>query len=140
MSDEAASIADANGVMLTKLSFARSHGEAAMEFAQEQAGDVLIAKLAGRLDSSSAASAEESFTRLLGDGTPHLAIDLSKLDYISSAGLRILLVVAKKIQQAQGKVVLFGLGPSVREVFSISGFDKIFAIQDNAAAAVAAVR
>jgi anti-anti-sigma factor len=111
-----------------------------MEFAQEQAGDVLIAKLAGRLDSSSAASAEESFTRLLGSGTPHLAIDLSKLDYISSAGLRILLVVAKKVQQAQGKVVLFGLGPSVREVFSISGFDKIFAIQDNAAAAVAAVR
>jgi anti-anti-sigma regulatory factor len=49
-------------------------------------------------------------------------------------------VVAKKVQQAQGKVALFGLGPSVREVFSISGFDKIFAIQDNAAAAVAAVR
>lgn len=111
-----------------------------MEFAQEQAGDVLIAKLAGRLDSSSAQSAEESFARLLGSAAPHLAIDLSKLEYISSAGLRILLVVAKKVQQAHGKVVLFGLGPNVREVFTISGFDKIFAIQDDVAAAVAAVR
>jgi anti-anti-sigma factor len=111
-----------------------------MEFAQEQAGDVVIAKLTGRLDSSSAQPAEESFTQLLGGGTPHLVIDLSKLEYISSAGLRVLLVVAKKVQQAQGKLVLFGLVPNVREVFSISGFDKIFSIRDDAASAVAAVR
>ena len=111
-----------------------------MEFAQEQAGDVLIVKLAGRLDSSTAQPAEESFARVLGNGAPHLAIDMSKLDYISSAGLRVLLVVAKKTQQAKGKVVLFGLVPNVRDVFSISGFDKIFAIQSDAAAAVAAAR
>lgn len=111
-----------------------------MEFAQEQSGDVTIAKLAGRLDSGSAQPAEESFARLLGSGAAHLAIDLSKLEYISSAGLRVLLVVAKKMQQANRKVVLFGLGPNVREVFSISGFDTIFAIEDDLAAAVAAVR
>ena len=111
-----------------------------MEFAQEQAGEVVIAKLAGRLDSSAAQPAEESFARVLAGGTPHLAIDLSKLDYISSAGLRVLLIVAKKVQQAQGKLALFGLGPNVREVFSISGFDKIFPIEADAAAAVAAVR
>ena len=111
-----------------------------MEFAQEQAGDVVIVKLAGRLDSSAAQPAEESFTRVLAGGTPHLAIDMSALQYISSAGLRVLLVVAKKVQQAKGKVVLFGLDPHVREVFSISGFDKIFTIQSDAASAVAAVR
>ena len=49
-------------------------------------------------------------------------------------------MVAKKVQQAKGKIVLFGLGPNVREVFSISGFDKIFVIQSDAAAAVAALR
>ena len=111
-----------------------------MEFAQEQAGDVVIVKLAGRLDSTAAQSAEESLTRALAGGTPHLAVDMSGLQYISSAGLRVLLVVAKKVQRAEGKVVLFGLGPNVREVFSISGFDKIFAIQPDAATAVAAVR
>jgi anti-anti-sigma factor len=111
-----------------------------MEFAQEEAGEVAIVKLAGRLDSSAAQPAEESFTKMLGGGTPHLAIDLSRLDYISSAGLRVLLVVAKKVQKANGKMVLFGLLPNVREVFAVSGFDKIFAIQADAAAAVAAVR
>ena len=111
-----------------------------MEFAQEQAGEVAIVKLAGRLDSSAAQPAEENFTRVLGNGAPHLAIDMTGLEYISSAGLRVLLVVAKKVQQAKGKMVLFGLVPHVREVFSVSGFDKIFAIQPDAAAAVASVR
>ena len=111
-----------------------------MEFAHEQVEDVVVAKLAGRLDSSSAAAAEENLRRMLGSGVPHLAIDLSKLEYISSAGLRVLLIVARQVQQAQGKLALFGLGPSVREVFSISGFDKVLAVRDDAAAAIATVR
>jgi len=111
-----------------------------MEFGQDQAGDVAIVKLAGRLDSSAAQAAEESFAQMLGSGSPRLAIDMSRLEYISSAGLRVLLVVAKKVQQAKGKMVLFGLLPNVREVFSVSGFDKIFAIQADVDAAVAAAR
>lgn len=111
-----------------------------MEFAQEQAGAVLTVTLVGRLDSSTAQSAEDNFTRALGQGVTRLAIDLSKVDYISSAGLRILLVVAKKLQQSKGRMVLFGLVPNVREVFSISGFDKIFAIQPDAAAALRALQ
>jgi anti-sigma B factor antagonist len=111
-----------------------------MEFAHDQAGEVAIVKLTGRLDSSTAQPTEENFVQMLGSGTPRLAIDMSQLEYISSAGLRVLLVVAKKVQQAKGKMVLFGLVPNVREVFSVSGFDKIFAIHPDAAAAVAAAR
>ena len=111
-----------------------------MEFSHEQADDVATVKLAGRLDSSNAQSTEENFSQVLAGAAPHLAIDMSGLDYISSAGLRVLLVVAKKVQQAQGKVVLFALVPNVREVFSISGFDKIFAIYPDAATALAAIR
>jgi anti-anti-sigma factor len=111
-----------------------------MEIAHESAGDVTVAKLAGRLDSGSAAAAEENLTKLLGSGAPRLAIDMSSLDYISSAGLRVLLVIARKVQQAQGNLAIFGLRPSVREVFTISGFDSIFVVRDNAAAAIAAVR
>jgi stage II sporulation protein AA (anti-sigma F factor antagonist) len=111
-----------------------------MEFAHEQAGDVAIVRLEGRLDSGAAHGAEEGFNGILGGGTPHLAIDMTKLDYISSAGLRVLLVVAKKVQQAKGKVALFGLSPNVREVFTVSGFDTIFSIVPDSAAAVAAVR
>jgi anti-anti-sigma factor len=110
-----------------------------MEFTQEQSGDVVIVRLTGRLDSSTAPAAEESFGRVLAGDTASLAIDLSQLEYISSAGLRVLLVVAKKMQQAKGKVVLFGLVRNVREVFAISGFDRIFPIQSDMAAAVAAM-
>lgn len=109
-----------------------------MEFAQEIAGDVVVAKLAGRLDSGSAAAAEEQLTRLVGGSAPRLVIDLSQLDYVSSAGLRVLLIVARKVQQAQGRLALFGLSPGVRDVFSISGFDKILTVRDDRAAALAA--
>ena len=111
-----------------------------MEFAHENAGDVVVAKVAGRLDSSSAPAAEEQLMRLIESNTPRLAIDLSNLEYISSAGLRMLLLVARKVQQANGKLALFGLAPNVREVFSISGFDTIFTVRNDAAAALAAVR
>jgi anti-anti-sigma factor len=110
-----------------------------MDFSTERAGDIEIAKLAGRLDSSSAASAEESFATLLAGGAPRLAIDLSGLEYVSSAGLRVLLVVGRKIQQAGGKLALFGLVPNVRAVFQISGFDKIFTLAADRAAALAAL-
>ena len=111
-----------------------------MEIAHEKQGEVTIVTLAGRLDAGATKTAEDGFNAALGSGAPHLAIDMSKLDYISSAGLRVLLMLAKKVQQAQGRVALCGLAPNVREVFSVSGFDTIFSIQPDPAAAVAAVR
>ena len=111
-----------------------------MEIKQEHDGDVVIVRLSGRLDSSAAPSAEERLSAALGGTPPRLAIDMSGLDYISSAGLRVLLVVAKKVQQQKGKVALGGLAANVREVFTVSGFDSIFAIEPDAASAAAAVR
>jgi anti-anti-sigma factor len=111
-----------------------------MEIAEERDGEVIVVKLKGRLDSSAAGAAEAGLTASAAGASPHLAIDLTELDYISSAGLRVLLVLAKKIQQAKGKVALFGLAANVREVFSVSGFDRIFAIEADRTAAVAAAR
>jgi anti-anti-sigma factor len=111
-----------------------------MDIAQVRDGDVVIVQLKGRFDSSAAQFAEIRLSGALLDHPPRLALDMSELDYISSAGLRALLVLAKKVQQANGKVVLFGLVPNVREVFAVSGFDTIFSIQPDPASAVAAVR
>lgn len=110
-----------------------------MEILEERDGSIVIVKPRGRLDSSAAKSAEEQLTAALGGGEPHLAIDMSGLDYISSAGLRVMLLVAKKVQQLNGKLALFGLLPNVREVFRVSGFDMILQIRDDRAAALAAV-
>ena len=111
-----------------------------MEISQERDGDVVIVRLSGRLDSSAAPAAEEKLSSAVVGAPPRLAIDMSDLAYISSAGLRVLLVVAKKIQQQKGKVALGGLVANVREVFTVSGFDTIFPIEADSAAAVAAVR
>jgi anti-anti-sigma factor len=111
-----------------------------MEISQEQDGDVVIVRLTGRLDSSAASGAEEQLSTALSGTPPRVAIDMSGLAYISSAGLRVLLVMAKKVQQQKGKVALGGLAPNVREVFTVSGFDTIFPIEPDAAAAAAAVR
>jgi anti-anti-sigma factor len=111
-----------------------------MQVSQERDGEVVVALLSGRLDSSAAPAAEEGLSAALGGVPPRVAIDMTELSYISSAGLRVLLVMAKKVQQQKGKVALFGLVPNVREVFTVSGFDTIFSIAADRAAAVASVR
>lgn len=111
-----------------------------MDIAQERDGDVVVVKLSGRLDSSAAPAAEERLSAALSGDAPRMAIDMSALRYISSAGLRVLLVLAKKAQQQQGKIALGGLAANVREVFAATGFDTIFTIAPDAGAAVAAVR
>ena len=111
-----------------------------MEISQERDGDVVVVRLSGRLDSSAASGAEEKLAAALVSEPPRVAIDMSGLVYISSAGLRVLLLLAKKIQQQKGKVALGGLAANVREVFTVSGFDTIFPIEADPTSAVAAVR
>ena len=112
-----------------------------MEIAQERDGDVVVVRLSGRLDSSTAKAAEDGIATAIGSADqPRIVFDLSGLTYISSAGLRVLLVANKKLKQANGKMALCGLAAGVREVFSISGFDTILALYPGRSAAIAAVR
>jgi anti-anti-sigma factor len=120
--------------------FGHKSKESPMEISRERDGEVVVVRMAGRLDSSAASATEEGLLVALGGVPPRLAIDMTGLSYISSAGLRVLLVVAKKVQQQHGKLALFGLSPNVREVFTVSGFDTIFSIAGDSTAALAAVR
>ena len=111
-----------------------------MEIATRTHNDVTLVTVVGSLDSNSSPKAQQTLDGILSDGARKLVVDLTALDYISSAGLRVLLVVAKRVQQASGKVVLFGLVPNVREIFAVSGFDRIFTVAEDAAAALAAAQ
>ncbi|MCP3967507.1 MAG: STAS domain-containing protein [Lentisphaerae bacterium] len=102
-----------------------------MDITQQEQNGVVEMAMAGRLDAVSAVEADKEFGKVLDAGHDRLLIELSQLDYISSAGLRVLLVVAKRIQQNGGKVVLCALTPNVKEVFEISGFSSIFKIFEN---------
>ena len=101
-----------------------------MTIPSEMSGDVLIVSPKGQLNSTNAAAAEAELVQHVAQGTRRVALDFSQLDYISSAGLRVVLVLAKRLKQAEGKLVLFGLQPHVREVFEISGFLAILTVND----------
>src|SRR5476651_1084229 len=85
-----------------------------MEFAEERVGDVIIVRLQGKLDTHTAQSARERLTQSIATVLrPSIAVDLSHVRYVSSAGLQALLALARKVRQSNGKLVLFGLLPEI---------------------------
>ena len=90
-----------------------------------------VLHIEGRLDSNTSNVFEERVMNILHNGEKNILIDFSKVDYISSAGLRVVLMAAKKTMPAGGKVVLFSLSDNVKEVFDMAGFSSIFSIYEN---------
>ena len=89
--------------------------------------DYSVIAVSGKLDTDTAVKADSVFSEVLNRQN-RLLVDLSALRYISSAGLRILLLTAKRVQQKGGGIVLFGLQDNVNEIFEISGFSSLFRI------------
>ncbi|NLS25649.1 putative anti-sigma factor antagonist BtrV [Sphingomonas sp. S2M10] len=85
--------------------------------------------LQGRLDSATSGTLEQTIQPLFeGAVAVVLVMDLEQLAYISSAGLRVVLMAAKRAKQSGGRLLLCGLSPAVRELFEISGFLKILEV------------
>lgn len=91
--------------------------------------DIAKYSLVGRLDGVTSATHETALREVLLSGASQLEIDLAGLDYISSAGLRVLLMAAKSLKAKGGTVALLAPKPAVLEVLHLSGFDKLFAIR-----------
>jgi len=89
---------------------------------------VLVVSVTGRMDAVSAPDFDTQVEERVDKGETNLVLDLSGLDYISSAGLRSMLTLAKKLKTKEGDLVLFGLQDMVNEVFEVSGFSTIFEI------------
>lgn len=99
-----------------------------MEILQEQQGPIVILSLVGRLDANTSKDLEGKLLSLLATNNRLLIIDLGQLDYISSAGLRILLMVAKKLKTLDGSLALASLKDHIKEIFEIAGFLSIFQV------------
>jgi anti-anti-sigma factor len=93
----------------------------------------------GRLDVETAREFEAILTATMDRRVRALALDLSELDYISSAGLRALLLAAKRTKAEATPFILFGLHPHVAKVLEVSGFAKILPIAADRQAALAAL-
>ena len=95
-----------------------------MEITEERRENILILRVIGRLDSSTSKMMEERLLSIIDSGEGRLVIELSQLDYISSAGLRVFLLAAKRMGNANGRMILCSLKDAVKQVFDIAGFSS----------------
>lgn len=116
--------------------------EALLELSSRHVGSARVLEVHGRLDHARAKAFESALAPHLDacvpGGSP-LVLDFSQVDYISSVGLRVLLLAAKQVKAQQGHIVVAALTPIVTEVFQVSHFNLVLQVFPDVAAAVAMV-
>ena len=111
-----------------------------MDLREDAVGDVTVLEVKGRIDSTTAPTLGEKLTGALSVPDKRLVLDLRQLEYISSAGFRVLLLAAKRAEDAGTRFVLCGLSGKVRQLFDLGGFLDLFAISASREDGIAAVR
>ena len=104
--------------------------DALIDIVQEKKGDVLVLKLAGRLDATSSPVLEKKIFSLIEAENYKLLINFEKVEYLSSAGMRLLLSTTKKLKSKKGKIILCCAVDNVIEVIKMAGFDRILNIKE----------
>ena len=108
-----------------------------MEINEKELGDVRILAIAGRMDTSTSPVAEAAINRLLDAGVRKMVLNLAGTEYVSSSGLRVLLIAAKKLAATGGKLRLCQTNSVVREILDISGFSTFLDIRETEKEALA---
>jgi anti-anti-sigma factor len=111
-----------------------------MTIENETINSLSVVKLGGHVDTLNAAELEGSLLSLAESGTKQLLVDCTNLEYINSAGLRVFLLVAKRMESHGGHCAFCGLSPNVKLVFETIGFDRILTVHDTREAALALMR
>ena len=101
-----------------------------MEITQKEENGIVSIAIKGRLDADSSAEAEKVVKDALGGEANRLLFNLGGLEYLSSAGLRVLLSAAKEMRRRDGKIVLCDLNEFVKEIFEVSGFQSLIPITE----------
>jgi anti-anti-sigma factor len=107
-----------------------------MEIIQKEENGIVSIAIKGRLDADSASEAEKTVKNALEGETKRLLFDLAGLEYLSSAGLRVLLSAAKEMKRREGKIVLCSLNEFVKEIFEVSGFQSLIPIEESVASGI----
>ena len=107
-----------------------------MEIHQFEDHGALVVVPVGRLDSTTSPKFDQHLAALAASGERGLVIDFGDVEYISSAGLRVLLLLARHMRDQKGRLALCALGDRVRQVFELAGFVPLFQIRESRADAV----
>ena len=102
----------------------------ALTIETQEDGTAVTISVIGRVDGSTVGSLESTVQEIASRDVPAVIIDLERMTYVSSAGLRVFLLTAKQAQKAGGKAVFCNLADNVREVFKVGGFDHILTLRD----------
>jgi anti-anti-sigma factor len=100
-----------------------------LRIGEEKGPGLLVVAPVGRLDSTTSSELEQVLLARVGSGAHRVMVDMAGIDYISSAGLRVFLKLAKKLKEVGGALALVALGEPVRQVFELAGFLPLFAIE-----------
>ena len=110
-----------------------------MQLKSERQDTILTIRVEGRIDGANAREFEEAVRTSITENDYTVIIDFEKISYISSAGLRAVLLIAKTFAKQNIKFALYSLSDSIKEIFEISGFDQIIAIFESRAKVLASL-
>jgi stage II sporulation protein AA (anti-sigma F factor antagonist) len=99
-----------------------------MDISEDRKADAVVLALSGKLDATTAKTFEDRIFGVINSGAQRLVVDLALLEYVSSSGLRVFLLAAKRLQATDGKIAMCGLQDHVRQVFDLAGFSSILSI------------
>ena len=100
-----------------------------METTVKDEGGVVLVTLDGRLDTAQAVECEKDFQPLLQQADQQIVIDCTRLEYISSSGLRLLLTLRKAVEEKGGHLTIEHINDDIRNVFTLTGFFTLFDIR-----------
>jgi anti-anti-sigma factor len=96
-----------------------------MEAQVEEKGDVIVVRVKGRLDAASSPQLEKKINSIIESGHFKLILNLAGVDYLSSAGMRLMLSISKKLKHLEGKVIACNVNDDVMEVIKMAGFHQV---------------
>ncbi len=99
-----------------------------MQIKEDKQGEILIVTVSEHLDTSTSSIFESRLLGMVDRGERKIVVDCSTLEYVNSAGLKVFLLAAKRLEPLGGKLVLCALAPSVLMIFEMIGFTRIMKI------------
>ena len=102
-----------------------------MEIIEKIQDDINIYRLIGRLDTNTSARFEQKLFQTISGGSKKMIVDFKDLNYISSAGIRLIFIAYKALMREDGRIILCSMQKYVREIFKMTGIDSFVPILDN---------